>query len=568
MIRKLMGLVAAISLMAGVAAHAAPPEDISGDWFGTLKTPGGNLTLILTLHRDESGLHAVLESPDQAPGQKIPVATASLDGDVLSFEARIIGARYTGTWTGDRWQGTFNQGMDLPLDFARGERMAKPVVTGLDGVWNGTISRGGQDIATVLKVKTGPDGTNATFDVPGQMAFGLPVTDLSHDAGKIHFAITAVQATYDGTLDADGKGMTGTWTRAGNEPLAVSFAFAGDKAAERRRPQTPKAPFPYKAEDVAFENAAAGGIKLAGTLTLPEGAGPFPAAILLTGSGPQDRDETLFDHKPFAVIADSLTRSGIAVLRYDDRGFGKSGGSFAGATSADFATDANAAFAYLAGRADIDPNAIGMIGHSEGGMVAPIAARANDRIAFMVLLAGPGTTTRQLLESQRRLIARTQGVPEAEIDRTQAALGAALDAVASAKDGAEAAQALDRILTDERLATLGIPAGQKAVAIAQYSNDWFRYFLKYNPADWVPGLKMPVLAIGGSLDIQVPATENLPALEKLLAQNPDATVVELKGLNHLFQHARTGALDEYVTIEETFAPEALNQMADWIGQRF
>jgi fermentation-respiration switch protein FrsA (DUF1100 family) len=320
---------------------------------------------------------------------------------------------------------------------------------------------------------------------------------------------------------------------------------------------------------VAFDNPVQSGVHLAGTLTLPQGKGPFPAAILITGSGPQDRDETLLGHQPFWVIADYLSRRGIAVLRVDDRGTAKSTGDFAKATSADFATDANAAFAFLKTRKDVRQNAIGFIGHSEGGMIGPIAMATNKQAAFLVMMAGPGTALDQLMLSQRRLIGASMGQSEAEMNRAEPVMATLFKAVASGatyEDGLAAARA---VLTPEAMTTLGMPAGaSKEIIVAQVASPWFRYFLRYDPAPNLRAIRVPVLAMNGSLDRQVPPTENLAAIKAALKDDKDVTIVELPGLNHLFQTAKTGAVGEYAEIEETVAPIALDRMATWIEARF
>jgi pimeloyl-ACP methyl ester carboxylesterase len=289
---------------------------------------------------------------------------------------------------------------------------------------------------------------------------------------------------------------------------------------------------------------------------------------LITGSGPEDRDETIFGHKPFAVIADHLTRAGIAVLRYDDRGTAASTGAYAGATSADFATDANAAFAFLRARPEIDRRAIGFIGHSEGGMIGPLAGRANSDIAFFVLLAGPGVRIPQLMEAQRRAIGHSQGVSDADLARTVPVQNAFFAAAASEGTTDEVAARLRAALTDDMLRAAGLPLTQRDLLARQASEPWFRYFARYDPAPALAAIHVPVLAINGSLDEQVVARENLAGIRAALAGNRDVTVRELPGLNHMFQTARTGSPGEYNDIEESVAPAALDLMSGWIRARF
>ncbi len=567
-------LAASLAMLGAGTAFAQPAPDPVGDWHGVLQTPRGGLTLILTVSRDADGaLRAVLESPDQAPGTRIPATGISVENGQLTFAIASLGASFKGDWiAGERaWSGTFTQGGDLPLKLARGLPPPKSVISGLDGIWNATITRNAATLRLVLRISTTAQGTAVLLDSPDQMANGLPVQDFKRDGQKVGFKLNVTGASYEGTLSADGATIAGTWSGPNQPPMPVRFVRS-QASAERippKRPQTPGAPFPYTAEDVAFDNPAASGVRLAGTLTLPQGKGPFPAAILITGSGQQDRDETLMGHKPFWVIADYLSRRGIAVLRVDDRGFGQSTGNGAAATSADFATDANAAFAYLRTRADIQPRAIGFIGHSEGGMIGPIAMASNKDAAFLVMMAGPGTALDQLLLSQRRLVGATMGQSEAEMNRAEPVMAALFKAIKSGATYEEGLAAGRAVLTPDAMTALGVPATtDPQLILGQLGNPWFRYFLQYDPAPNLRAIKVPVLALNGSLDRQVPPAENLAAIRAALKDNRDVTIVELPGLNHLFQTAKTGAIGEYAEIEETVAPAALERMASWINTRF
>jgi pimeloyl-ACP methyl ester carboxylesterase len=554
-------------LLIVVTAPAARAQDNwTGDWHGTLSTPRGQLRMLLTIRAGENGtLTAELESIDQAPGQKIPVPTVAVTGGRLTFAVPAFSLTYEGTWdaAGNRFSGTLHQSADLPLVLERGPFPAQPVIQGLDGTWEGSVRRNNVDLRFVLRVTTGPGGTIASFDSPDQMAIGLPVSGLARDGDMVRFTVPAGNTTFAGTLAGDR--LSGRWTDGGE---SVFVRRAAGSAVTMRRPQTPQPPFPYRVVEVSIPNPRAPGVTLAGTLTLPQGRGPFPAAILITGSGAQDRDETLFGHKPFAVLADYLTRHGIAVLRYDDRGIGGSTGRFAGATSADFAIDANAAFAFLAARPEIDRRAIGYIGHSEGGMVGPIAAMDNPDVAWLVLLAGPGVPTRELLEAQRRAIAESQGASAAELER-MAPLQAELVRIAASETGdAEARTAFAATLTDARLAEAGLPAAARDAMATMMLDPWFRWFLRYDPAPALRHFQGPVLALNGSLDRQVLPAHNLAGIRAAMAGHRDVTVTELPGLNHLFQTARTGGVGEYATSEETMAPVVLSIVADWIRARF
>ena len=550
------------------AVPAAAQGNVAGDWHGTLTTPRGQLRLVLTLRQAQGGaLTAELESIDQAPGQKIPVPTVALASGRLTFAIPAFGFTYEGVLdpTGNRFNGTVHQSSDLPLMLDRGPFPAEPVIAGLDGIWDATANRRGAILHLVLRVTTGPGGTIASFDSPDQLAMSLPVRGLTRDGDAVRFALPSGNTNFTGTLT--GGRLSGHWAD-GTESTFTRRAAGAAEAAAPRRPQTPQPPFPYRAEEVQVPNPRAAGVTLAGTLTLPQGRGPFPAAILITGSGAQDRDETLFGHKPFAVLADYLTRHGIAVLRYDDRGIAHSTGRFAGATSADFATDANAAFAFLAARPDIDRRAIGFVGHSEGGMVGPIAAMANPQVAYLVLLAGPGVATSDLLEAQRRAIAESQGMSAAQLDRTAPLQTELMRIAASDRNDADARAAFAAALTDARMTEAGMPVSARGSMATLMLDPWFRWFIRYDPAPALRHFRGPLLALNGSLDRQVLSVQNLPGIRAATAGHRDVTITELPGLNHLFQTAQNGGVGEYATIEETMAPVVLQTVADWIRARF
>ena len=294
-------------------------------------------------------------------------------------------------------------------------------------------------------------------------------------------------------------------------------------------------------------------------MTIPPGKGLFPAVLLIAGSGPHDRDESLLGHKPFFVLADYLTRKGIAVLRADKRGFGKSTGDYATATSADFASDAEAGVRYLKTRAEVDPHKIGLIGHSEGGMIAPMAAVADHDVAFIVMMAGSGVPGDQIIVEQGRLIAMAAGESKDKADADAEKERETLKIVETEKDPVAL-----RDLLGAKLATEGLPDAQIAAQIKAMTSPWIRYFLTYDPATALRKLTIPVLAINGALDLQVPPAQNLPPIRAALAANPHAEIDELPGLNHLFQTAKTGSPSEYGQIEETISPVALDKIASWI----
>ncbi|MEM7559842.1 MAG: alpha/beta fold hydrolase, partial [Planctomycetota bacterium] len=392
--------------------------------------------------------------------------------------------------------------------------------------------------------------------------------------GKVVFEVPGVKGTFTGTLSEDGEKLEGKWKQGFVSPSLVlekvDVAEADADAAGPNRPQTPLEPFPYNVSELTFYNEAAG-IKLAATLTVPkQSSNPVPAVVMVSGSGPQDRDESLAGHKPFWVISDHFSRQGIAVLRFDDRGVGKSEGDYASATSADLASDAAAAVEFLRSRQEVDPKRIGICGHSEGGLIAPMVAAKDKDLAFVILMAGTGVNGEEILKSQSVLILKASGASERIIEQ-QSALQKALLKLALQNPALEAQAFVEKAeelvveLTDAKEGSAEANAAAKAAA-AQLGGPWMRYFLQYEPTTNLEKLSCAVLAINGSKDLQVDPDLNLPVIEKALKKAPTENykIVELDGLNHLFQHANTGSPSEYGDIEETFDPATLKLMSDWI----
>jgi len=342
-------------------------------------------------------------------------------------------------------------------------------------------------------------------------------------------------------------------------PLNLSREQIEKESANR--PQEPQPPYPYDVEDIIFSNPDAE-IRLAGTLTIPKGKGPFHAVVLVSGSGPQNRDEEILGHKPFKVIADHFTRNGIAVLRYDDRGVGMSEGIFANTTTADFADDAAAAVNYLQQREDLDK--IGIVGHSEGGMIAPIVAAEDDSVSFIVLMAGPGMKIDQLMQLQFRSAMLQQGMGTENMEKKVASIGRINKIIQQEDDPEKRMTKISAELAESRMPN-ETDASLKA-ELATYTTPWWVYFMRYDPTPVLEQVKCPVLAINGDLDYQVPAAPNLEGISNSLKRggNNNVTVQKFEGLNHLFQTAETGAGSEYAQIEETIAPEVLTTMTKWI----
>ncbi|HEY3813440.1 MAG TPA: alpha/beta fold hydrolase [Caulobacteraceae bacterium] len=540
-------------------AQANAPADLAGDWSGVLSVQGHDLHLVF--HIDPNG-PSTMDSPDQG-AKGLPVSAVTETGGKVRIELSSIHIAFEATRGADPavLDGQFLQGgAQFPLKLTRGAASApapkaSPPPADLVGDWWGSLKAGGGiDVKLIFHIRA--DGVS-TFESPDEGVKDVPLTAVSEDADKIRFELRPGAVYYEAKHDGaalDGEMHQGAQTF----PVRLQRGLP----AALNRPQTPKPPFPYRSEDVGYENTVQK-VHLAGTLTLPEGKGPFPAVVLITGSGQQDRDESLLGHKPFWVLADYLTRRGIAVLRVDDRGAGGSTGDFAASTTADFVTDVQASVAYLRTRADVDQKHVGLIGHSEGGVIAPIVAVNDPSIAFIVLMAGTGVPGDQILLYQEKDVMQAGGASPEKIASVLAVNRKVFDVVKTGVDNATAKREVAALLAPEVKAA-GQPPETAEQGAAQFTSPWMRYFVKYDPGPTLRRVRCPVLAIDGSKDIQVPVELNVPVIREALKNNPDATVEVLPGLNHLFQTAGTGQPDEYAKIEETISPTALKVMGDWI----
>lgn len=436
----------------------------------------------------------------------------------------------------------------------------------ITGQWNGILKVPGAQLRLVFNIEKTANGISATMDSPDQGAKGIPVSTSGFENSVLKIGISQAQIEYEGTLGKDNI-IVGNFKQAGQSfPLNLS-----KEKAEKEipiRPQEPKKPYSYYSEDIIFENKKAG-ITLAGTLTLPKQDGAFPAVILISGSGPQNRDEELMGHKPFLVLSDYLTKNGIAVLRYDDRGVAASKGDFKTATSLDFATDVEAGIAYLKSRKEINKSKIGLIGHSEGGIIAPMVATQSKDVAFIVLLAGTGIQGDQLLLLQQQLIGKASGMSDEELQKIKSNNTKIFEIANKSTN-------IEQLQTDLTNYFKQNPSAEKPaemteeefvkLQVQQIATPWMHYFIKYNPAPALEKVKCPVLALNGEKDLQVPPKENLAAIKAALSKggNKKVTAIELPNLNHLFQECVTGSPQEYATIEQTFAPVALTEITNWI----
>lgn len=443
---------------------------------------------------------------------------------------------------------------------------AQAVPTQIEGHWEGRIAIPGAPLDVKVDLARDGDDWRGTVDIPAQGAEGLPlfrirVRGTEADEQRVEFRIRGVPGapTFKGRL-------VGAEIRGQFEQGGASFPFRlGRETVALARPQMPKPPFTYASEEVRFENGA---VQLAGTLTVPAGEGPFPAVLLISGSGLQDRDQTLFGHKPFWVLADHLTRAGVAVLRVDDAGAGESTPHPAPPTIRESAADAGAAVDFLQGDARI--GSVGLIGHSEGGVIAPMLASSRSDVAFVVLLAAPGVPGDELMRRQNERIYAVAGFPDERRERLLALLDRLFAVLMSDASAADAMPDVEQIVR-EQMAVNGLPPAEQQddqvrAAAAQALTPGMRYFLRYDPGPALTATRVPVLALNGELDVQVDAAQNLPAIRAALegARNPDVDIHRLPGLNHLFQTAATGLPNEYGVIEETIAPPVLDLIRDWV----
>lgn len=427
----------------------------------------------------------------------------------------------------------------------------------INGDWDGGLRT---PSGSELRLSLHFSDTTATMDSPDQGASGIPAT-LSRQGDVVTVVIASVNGRFTGTLSADGADLIGSFSQAGlNMPAHFTRRPAGAAALKNNRPQTPQPPFPYISKDVSF--ADQNGEMIAGTLTLPKGNGPFPAVVMIAGSGKQNRDENILGHKIFLVIADRLTRAGIAVLRYDKRGVGASKGDYATATTADFAADAQSAVSWLNAQPHIARGKIGLIGHSEGGEIAPRIANRDSQVAFVVLLSAPAQRGAEIIAAQAMAIALASGVPRAIAEKQHALEVQILDAVRHSTDQGSAEAAAQKLLMQA-----GMPAESASAKGKEVSSPWFRAFLVEDPAPELRKLTKPTLVIAGSKDLQVDPAANLPIIRAALAKNADARIVELPGLNHLLQPATSGLPAEYGSIMTTIDPKVLDLLTQWIDEQ-
>jgi pimeloyl-ACP methyl ester carboxylesterase len=439
------------------------------------------------------------------------------------------------------------------------------------GNWLGVLEVSGLKLRILLKITQAADGKlSAKFDSVDQGVKDLPIDSISAEDGVVKFVAPPLSLSFEGKLNDDGSEIAGQ-LKQGPTSFPVTFKRT-EKPPTLERPQDPQKPYPYSEEEVSYENTA-DKVKLSGTLTLPSSKEKVPAVILITGSGPQDRNETIMGHRPFLVLSDHLTRHGIAVLRVDDRGMGGSSAGSPKATSANFAQDVLAGIAFLKGRTEIDSGKIGLIGHSEGGMIGPMVAAQSKDVAFVVMMAGMGQTGADVILAQGDLLQRAAGANPQTIVLIRKMFEKIFAILKTEKDNVIAEKNIREMVANE---TASLNETQKTTMepvlrtinaqMVLYVSDWFRFFIGFDPGPTLARVHVPVLSIVGDKDLQVPPKENAALIEAALKKggNKNFSVIILPGLNHLFQTAKTGLPTEYGQIEETISPAALNIMSDWI----
>lgn len=443
-------------------------------------------------------------------------------------------------------------GLQLFVYLALSVSAAMAQTTGFDGHWLGTLEVGPTKLRLALHIEKAADGSlSGKMDSIDQGASGIPLSAVTLAEKAVSFTVPAIRGGYKGTLNAAADSIEGEWSQ-GPASLPLSFKRTAG-VVDTSKPQEPKKPYPYEEREVSYENAVQGN-KLAGTLTLPKGRTGLPAVILISGSGPQNRDSAVFGHKLFLVLADHLTRKGIAVLRVDDRGVGGSS-PVSGSTTLDFAKDVLAGVEFLKKVPEVNKAQIGLVGQSEGGIIAPIAASQSKDIAFIVMLAGPGVPGDQVLYEQAAAIIRVSGGGDEQIAANRQVQEKIFALVKSDLDDAAVREKVKDIAGAAQAASAG--------------NPWFRTFVKLDPRDYLKKVSCPVLALNGELDLQVLPKQNLPEIEKALKEggNKDFRTATLPKLNHLMQTAKTGSIAEYAQSTETMAPLAMNTISDWILEK-
>lgn len=562
-------ILAGSAVTQSLSAQAIP----TGCWAGTVGTGARQRRMAIELSQVNGSWQGRFHRLERAV-ESGDLADVTVAGDSVRFRAVAAagGPRFEGQLSGDELKGVAVGRASEPFRLAR----VRPATgTGsLDGRWFGWLAQGGTLVMRLgLNITSAPcEQLLVTMDSPDQGVENLPVSSLTVAGDSLWFAMLYLNGSYTGALNGDS--LIGQWTQGG-ATLDMRLGRR-DSATTTRRPQEPVPPYPYSSAEVTYLSPV-DSVTLAGTLTIPGGEGPFPAVLLITGSGAQDRNETVMGHRPFLVVADYLTRRGVAVLRVDDRGVGGSGGNTFTSTIADNAGDALAGVRFLRNQPKVNPSRVGLIGHSEGGWVAPLAASRSRDVAFIVLIAGPAVSGEAIRHAQDSLLALAGGGSLNQVAASQRIARALHEALQQEPNDS---LAVLRMIQAIEAAYEALPPALKAALDSSESprdsatladrlrpiaTPWYRYLLTYDPVPALRSLRIPVLAIFGEKDLQVPPGQSASIMRQALNQNRRATVHVFPGLNHLFQHAETGAISEYGKIEETFAEEALKMIGEFVS---
>lgn len=562
--KKIFFMLCLCLMMLGIIPLSG--QGIAGTWKGTMETPQGKLAVILRITAGPEGYTTTMDSPNQGL-KDLPTTHTKFEDDILTVTADRLGMIYEGVVNGGIIKGNMMQsGYVMPLDLRREKDAQVAIIKEINddpaGTWNGVLDFGRQKLRIVFHIRKTGNGYSATMESPDQGAKDIPATETTFKDGILKVTESRSRMVFEGTLDGDK--IIGTFTQGGRIPLILERG-----AAVINRPQEPLPPYPYNSEDIRFENREAG-ITLAGTFTYPKDGKKFPAVVLLTGSGAQDRNEEVYLHKPFLVLADYLTRNGIAVLRFDDRGTGESGGDYRSATLQDFATDAAAAVDYLKTRREVERKKIGFLGHSEGGSIMLIVGAGRKDIAFYVSLAGSGVKGSEISKDQRRRFSDAQGInPQAmEINESFSTLVTEVleeYGIENLEDNMD--EMVQEVIASAHPIIASTPGIEETVRVGlrELGSPEMFSFTVYDPADDLKRIRRPILALYGEKDWQISPALNAEGLK--LRYDGDLTIKVYPELNHLFQHSNTGNPAEYGTIEETISPEVLEDIAAWINKK-
>lgn len=575
-----VGLVVLLIAYSVFSSRAeAVQQSTTENWLGTLNVGAVKLRIQLNLTLGADGKYTGdMVSLDQSPVE-IEMDSVTRTDKKLEFAIKKIRVTYTGEMNDDQTvaTGTFTQGQKFDVTF---KRIAEAKPDKHLQTWKGIMNAHGKEFDFQFRLFEDGQGEKLIkLDSFSEGLMAIPA-EFEKDGKEVTIEISMTKAKYVGNISDDDKTIDGNWLQSGGKfPLKLTAVpLELTRSPDLNRPQTPKPPFDYDVVDFSVEAKSIDAsypadVVLAGTMTSPKGTGPFATVILISGSGPQDRDETIFEHKPFLVLADHLTKKGFAVIRYDDRGIGKSKGDFAGSTTADFADDAQAIVGWAKKQPKVNAKKIVLAGHSEGGLIAPLVASRCPDVAGIILLAGPGVPGSQIVLNQTRKIAAVAGIPENVLKMQDEMLIKMLNALESktsfTDDFKDSLNATFASLSKEDREKFGMDdVADKTVAV--FDSTWMKYFLHLDPRPALKKTTCPILSVIGENDLQVDPDLNMPAIEAAVkaGKNSDFVQKELPGLNHLFQKSKTGSPGEYIQIEETIDPSLLDEVAGWLEKRF